>query len=95
VSHSSTGLSRQETRGVHATEPTIRVPPTVRLLSYRDLREIKGLKFSRQWIDKLVKEGRFPKPIRPAGGAHKAWFEHEIDAHLNACAAERNRDQVA
>jgi predicted DNA-binding transcriptional regulator AlpA len=95
VSQSSTGLSRQEIKSVRAAEPMIRALPTVRLLSYRDLRELKGLKFSRQWIDKLVKEGRFPKPIRPAGGAHKAWFEHEIDAHLNACAAERDRDQVA
>ena len=67
MSQHSTGLSRHEIKSVHAAEPMIHGPPTVRLLTYRDLRELKGLKFSRQWIDRLVKESRFPKPIRPGG----------------------------
>jgi predicted DNA-binding transcriptional regulator AlpA len=70
-------------------------PQSRRLLSFADLKKEKGIKFSRQWIDRLVAEGKFPRPIRPGGGAHKAWLEHEIDAHLNACAAERDRDQLA
>jgi predicted DNA-binding transcriptional regulator AlpA len=63
-----------------------------RLLAFRDLRELKGIRFTRQWIDRLVKLGRFPKPIRPGGGQHKAWLEREIDAHIEACAAAREHE---
>ena len=92
MSQCSTAVSRTNSSSSAAAEPAIRAPPGVRLLSLRDLRELKGFKFSRQWIDQLVKAGRFPKPIRPAGGHYIAWIEAEVDAHIAACIAARDHD---
>jgi predicted DNA-binding transcriptional regulator AlpA len=91
MSQTSTGLAKIKS-SARAAKPMIRARPAVRLLSYRDLREIKGLKFSRQWIDKLIKAGRFPRPIHPGGGdrGYLGWLEHEVDAHIAACAAARD-----
>jgi predicted DNA-binding transcriptional regulator AlpA len=49
----------------------------MRILSYADLRA-KGIRFSRQWIRKLVVAGKFPGPIEL--GEHSTGFvETEID----------------
>jgi predicted DNA-binding transcriptional regulator AlpA len=81
MSQTSTGFSRCEIKSPTGGR---------RLLSFRDLKELKGIKFSRQWLDKLIAQGKFPKPIRPGGGAHKAWIEHEVDQHIDDCAAARD-----
>jgi predicted DNA-binding transcriptional regulator AlpA len=57
------------------------------------LKAQKGIKFSRVWINNLIKRKKFPRPVTPgAGGAFsaKAWFEDEIDAWLNDLAAARD-----
>ena len=61
----------------------------MRLLSYRDLAD-KGIPFTRQHIDRLVKKKKFPAPFKPNGSdrGQNAWFEHVIDQHLEACAAK-------
>ena len=95
MSQHSTGFSECE-RGtsVPLQSKRIRGPPaeqpTLRLLSFRDLKERKGIKFSRPWIKKLVSDGKFPKPFRPTGGTHIAWLESEIDEWIEACAAARD-----
>lgn len=92
-----TAFSKHENQDGTAcsAEPPIQAP--LRLLTFRDLRERKGIRFSRPWLDRLVKEGKFPKPIRPGGGrrsrgAHKCWIEAEVDAHIQACAALRDQE---
>lgn len=68
----------------------------IRLLSDADLRA-RGIKFSRQHRDRLIKAGKFPKPVKPGGdprGAN-AWVEKEIDAYLKSCVVARDqRDAV-
>jgi predicted DNA-binding transcriptional regulator AlpA len=65
-----------------------------RLLSFPELKGLKGIPFSRVWITELTKQGKFPRPVKPGGGAgrysYSAWFEDEIDEYLNNLAAARD-----
>jgi prophage regulatory protein len=61
----------------------------VRVLSYPELRSVKGIRFSRQWIAKLIQAGKFPAPIN-LSSATKAFIESEIDEWLRDRAAERD-----
>jgi predicted DNA-binding transcriptional regulator AlpA len=61
----------------------------MRVLGYGDLKE-KGIRFSRQWIAKLVARGEFPAPIK-LGEQSVAFVEPEIDEWL-ACRI-RERDE--
>jgi prophage regulatory protein len=65
----------------------------MKVLSYPELRTEKGIRFSRQWIAKLVADGRFPAPIK-LGAATNGFDETEIDAWLKARAAERTKVRV-
>jgi prophage regulatory protein len=60
----------------------------VRVLSYSDLRTIKGIPFSRVWLRRLISEKKFPAPIR-LSESRVAFLESEIDAWLRDRAAER------
>ena len=57
------------------------------LLDRKDLRD-RGIRWSRQHLDRMVKFGGFPKPVKLGPGTN-AWLEHEIDAWIKARAAER------
>jgi prophage regulatory protein len=46
-------------------------------LNYRDLKR-KGIPFSRVYVGRMVKEGRFPKPVK-LGDKVNSWIETEID----------------
>jgi predicted DNA-binding transcriptional regulator AlpA len=61
-------------------EPTPR-----RILSYDDLKERKGIKYSRVWLDELIRQGRFPKKIRLSPN-RIGWLEDQVDSILAACA---------
>ena len=63
----------------------------IRLLNDADLRE-KGLRHSRQHRQRLIKRGKFPKPIK-VGLNTNAWLENEIDAYVESCIAERDAKQ--
>jgi prophage regulatory protein len=65
---------------------------TAKLLSQRELKEQKGIPFSRQHIHRLVKAGRFPAPIK-VGDATNAWIESEIDAWFASKIVERDRSR--
>jgi prophage regulatory protein len=65
----------------------------MRVLSYSDLRA-KGIIFSKTWINKLVKESKFPKPLH-LGENRVAFVEAEVDAWLRDRAAERDTDTPA
>jgi predicted DNA-binding transcriptional regulator AlpA len=60
-------------------------PGPKRFLSYPDLRERKGIRFSRVWIDELIRQGKFPRKIRISAN-RVGWLEDEVDAFLGACA---------
>jgi predicted DNA-binding transcriptional regulator AlpA len=60
-----------------------------RLLSYADLRERKGIRFSRQWLQVLIKAGKFPKPIH-SGSATTDFLESEVDAYIEGLVKARD-----
>jgi prophage regulatory protein len=60
-----------------------------RVLSYPDLKNKKGIAWSRQHVYRQVNAGKFPAPIK-LGEATIAWIEDEIDAWLDQRIAERN-----
>jgi predicted DNA-binding transcriptional regulator AlpA len=61
-----------------------------RLLTLKDLRA-RGIPFSAQWVRKLVNKGVFPKPIKLGLGGRNLWIESEVNAWIDAKAAERGR----
>jgi len=52
----------------------------------------KGVTFERSWLYRLIRAGKFPKPIK-LGERRIAFLEDEVDAWLAARVAER--DQAA
>ena len=64
-----------------------------RVLSYSDLQTEKGVRFSRQWIRKLVKQGKFPKPVK-IGEASIGFIETEVDAWIEGLIAQRDGEAV-
>ena len=61
----------------------------MRLLDYEGLR-VKGFSYTRTHIWRLVKAGRFPKPVKLGDGARNAWVEEEIDALIAERMAARD-----
>jgi len=57
-----------------------------RFIRRRTVEDRTGL--SRSTIYQMMKEGRFPKPVR-IGGRAVAWPETEVDAWIDARLAER------
>jgi prophage regulatory protein len=64
----------------------------MRVISYGDLRA-KGVRWTREYLRKLVAANRFPAPIR-LGENTIVWSESEIDQWLEACAAKRQCEPV-
>jgi prophage regulatory protein len=60
-----------------------------RILSFNDLKDKKGIRWTRQHTWREVKARRFPEPVR-LGANTIAWVEDEIDAWLGQRIAERN-----
>jgi prophage regulatory protein len=60
-----------------------------RILRYPELKPLKGIPFSRQYISVLMSTGRFPKAVY-LGLMTRGWVEHEIDSWLAARVAERD-----
>jgi predicted DNA-binding transcriptional regulator AlpA len=65
----------------------------MRLLNFAAL-QAKGHPFTRRHTERLVKEGKFPKPIH-AGEHRIAWIESEVDAHYSELAARRDQGAAA
>ena len=67
----------------------------LRLLYGPDLRD-RGIKYSRQHLERLIKARKFPAPVKPgagtagAGTGANAWIEHEIDAYIEGLIAARD-----
>lgn len=65
----------------------------MRILRFWDL-ESKGIPYTRKHLLDLVKQGRFPKPIKLSAArgpsTHIGWIESEIDDYVAARLAERD-----
>ena len=60
----------------------------MKLIPYSDLKEKKGIKYSRVHVSRLEKADKFPKHVN-LGPQSIGWLEEEIDAWIEARAAER------
>jgi predicted DNA-binding transcriptional regulator AlpA len=62
----------------------------MRLLTLPDLKA-KGINYSPQWINELIKKGLFPAPFKMGEGStgRNFWSEDVIDAHLAAKAGAK------
>jgi prophage regulatory protein len=58
-----------------------------RALRYEELKSEKGIGWSRQYIRRLEKAGRFPHHFN-VGPNTIAWLEEELDAWIDARVAE-------
>ena len=58
----------------------------MKLLSYDDLKSVKGIQYSKVQLWRLERQRKFPKRV-PVGPGRHAWAEHELDAWI----AERIR----
>lgn len=61
----------------------------MKLLGIDELRPAKGILYSKPHLWRLIRAGKFPRPIR-LGENRIAFPEHEIDAWLEAKVAERD-----
>ena len=66
----------------------------MKLLTYDDLKPVKGIQYSKVQIWRLEKLGKFPKRIE-LGPGRRAWAEHEIDAWIASRIAARDSAEAA
>lgn len=60
------------------------------LLTEAQVRErLGGVSHVTVW--RWVRAGQFPAPIKPGGGKMSRWLSREVDDHIEARAAERQR----
>ncbi len=64
----------------------------MKLLGFEDLKDAKGIPYSRVHLWRLIKAKQFPMPVA-LGPGRKAWLETEIDEWIRSRAAAR--DDVA
>ena len=62
----------------------------MKLLTFPELKEKKGIRYSASHVWRLVRAGKFPKPVH-LGPNCIAWVETEIDAHIERKIAERDQ----
>jgi len=67
---------------------------TNRLLTLKQLKENKGVPYSREHLYRLEKSGKFPKRIR-VGPNRIAWDESEVDAWLEERRQARDGTEAA
>jgi predicted DNA-binding transcriptional regulator AlpA len=59
------------------------------VISRKDLRERRGIRYSPEQLRRLWEAGKFPRPFQLSPGGNLFWDEQEIDSYLEACAANR------
>jgi predicted DNA-binding transcriptional regulator AlpA len=67
-------------------------PTSIRVLTFPELKPCKGIKFTRQYIDRLERDDKFPTRVR-IGPNEVGWFEHEIDRWLEDLPRGKARDR--
>jgi len=63
-----------------------------KLLAFSDLKA-QGIPFTRQHIARLIKQGRFPAPIKLGVGTNR-WIASEVDAWIEHRMADRDAELV-
>jgi prophage regulatory protein len=66
----------------------------MKLIPYSDLKEKKGIKYSRAHVSRLEKADKFPKHVN-LGPQSIGWLESEVDDWIAAKAAERSTSNDA
>lgn len=66
----------------------------MRILAFEQLKPEKGIPHCRQHLHRLVRAGRFPKPVK-IGIARNGWIEAELDEWLEKRIAERDGSEAA
>jgi prophage regulatory protein len=61
----------------------------MRVISFPELRERKGIVWTRAHVYRMINAGKFPRPLKLGEGT-AAWLEQEIDRWLVERAAERD-----
>jgi prophage regulatory protein len=67
---------------------------SLRLLTFPELKSLKGICFSVQWTNTLVRQGLFPKPLKLSPGrmGTNHWVESEVDQWLRTRMAARDQE---
>ncbi len=63
-----------------------------RAITFEDLKPVLGIPFSRGYTNKLINEGKFPRPWKLAANKN-AWWEDELRAWLEERAASEPFDE--
>ena len=71
------GLAKNRAEEIHAPLPGSVIKKQSRWLSYKELKSLKGISYSRIHLKRLEDAGKFPKRIEC--GARVYWCEHEVD----------------
>jgi prophage regulatory protein len=66
----------------------------MKLLSYEELRPLKGIPYSKVHLWRLERDGKFPKRV-PLGQSRHGWLDSEIDEWITARMAERDGMEAA
>jgi predicted DNA-binding transcriptional regulator AlpA len=64
----------------------------MRLLSFPELKSVKGIRYTRQHIARMEKTRRFPMHVKLGVGPNSAnaWTEPEVDAYIQSLVDERD-----
>jgi prophage regulatory protein len=63
----------------------------MKILSYDELKPIKGIPYSKPHLWRLERDGKFPKRVA-LGKSRHGWLESEIDDWIAERMASRNRE---
>ncbi|MGH6865791.1 MAG: helix-turn-helix transcriptional regulator [Methyloceanibacter sp.] len=63
----------------------------MKLLSPDDL-EKRGIRYSRSQRNRLIKAGKFPRPIRFSENGPPAWTDTDIDNYIAGLVAKRDAE---
>ncbi|NTG94242.1 helix-turn-helix transcriptional regulator [Rhizobium rhizogenes] len=61
------------------------------LVSFDDLKQM-GVSYSAQHLNRLIRDGAFPRPIKlgPSRNSRKAWLKADIDAWIKSRINQRD-----
>src|SRR5262245_2134502 len=82
---------RGEGRNLRPPLPSFLEVASMKLLSIDELKPAKGISFSKPHLYRLIKAGRFPKPVK-IGENRNGFVESEIDAWLRKKVEERDAE---
>ena len=68
---------------------------TMKLIDRKGLAEKFGFEYSDTHLVRMIKAGRFPKPMKFGRNSKNYWAEAEIDALVGAKLAQRDEECVS